>query len=187
MCKYNSDGARVRSQVCTCEICGGESGTGAGFSPSNSVFSCQYHSAYAPYSCQYHSANAPYSCQYHSANAPYSCQYHSANAPYSCQCHSANAPYSCQYHSANAPYSCQYHSANAPYILIFIYTLLLSEGKRSGAWESAKNQCFLGIGERWIERCFHLLCTDRVNMANVSEVCHCTQNTSGPKFEKCLW
>jgi len=76
MCKYNSDEARVRSQVCTCEICGGESGTGTGFSPSNSMFSCQY------------------------------------------------------------------HSANAPYILIFIYMLLLLEGKRGGAWESCKNQWF---------------------------------------------
>jgi hypothetical protein len=42
--------ARVRSQLIQCKICGGQTGTETGFSPSTSVFPCQDHSTNAPYS-----------------------------------------------------------------------------------------------------------------------------------------
>jgi hypothetical protein len=42
--------ARVRFQASQCEMCGGQSVTATGFSPSTSVFPCQYDSTNAPYS-----------------------------------------------------------------------------------------------------------------------------------------
>jgi hypothetical protein len=40
--------ARVRSRVIPCGICGGQSDTGTGFSPSTSVSPCQFHYTGAP-------------------------------------------------------------------------------------------------------------------------------------------
>jgi hypothetical protein len=40
--------ARFRSRVSICGVCGGQSGTGTGFSPSTPVFPCQFHSTGAP-------------------------------------------------------------------------------------------------------------------------------------------
>ena len=42
--------AQIRFQFNSCAVCGGNSGSEEGFPPSNSVSSCQYHSAINPYS-----------------------------------------------------------------------------------------------------------------------------------------
>ena len=45
---------RVRGQIVLRAICGGQSGTGAGFSQSTSALPCQYHSTNASDSFIYH-------------------------------------------------------------------------------------------------------------------------------------
>jgi hypothetical protein len=46
-CRPLTAEARVRSQVSPCWICGVQSGTGIGFSPTYSLFPYQYHSSVA--------------------------------------------------------------------------------------------------------------------------------------------
>jgi len=43
--------AGFQFQAGRCEICGAQSGTASGFSPSTFDFPCQYQSCRAPYSC----------------------------------------------------------------------------------------------------------------------------------------
>jgi len=45
--------ARVHNRISPCRICGGQSDTATGFSPSTLVLPCQYHSAKAPHLVKY--------------------------------------------------------------------------------------------------------------------------------------
>jgi hypothetical protein len=49
-CRPLTTEAQVRARVSPCVICGGQTGTGTGFSPSSSVFPCQHHSTMALHS-----------------------------------------------------------------------------------------------------------------------------------------
>ena len=48
-CRHLTAQTRVRFLGRQCENCGGQIHAGSGFSPSSSVFPCQYHSTNAPY------------------------------------------------------------------------------------------------------------------------------------------
>jgi len=48
ICRILFAGARVQNKTRSCGICGGQSGSVTGFSPSTSTFSCQYHPTIAP-------------------------------------------------------------------------------------------------------------------------------------------
>jgi len=48
--RYVTAELRVRGQIVPHAICGGQSGTGVGYSQSTSAFPCQYHSTNASYS-----------------------------------------------------------------------------------------------------------------------------------------
>jgi len=72
---------QVPSQVSPGEICGGQSSTPAGFSPSACIVPCQYCSTIAPYSFIHlpptlYNVLLPvllfFPCQYHSTIAPFS-------------------------------------------------------------------------------------------------------------------
>jgi hypothetical protein len=51
---YNCGGTIWMGHASPCGICGGQTGTRTGSSPSTSVFPCQYHSTIAPHSFIYH-------------------------------------------------------------------------------------------------------------------------------------
>ena len=79
-CRYPVAEATVRSQFSACELCGGQSGAGTGFSLNTSVSAISvfppllhihlfiYHPRRIMFFCQYFS----FPCQYHSTIAPYS-------------------------------------------------------------------------------------------------------------------
>jgi hypothetical protein len=117
--------ARFRSQLIPGEICGIETR----FSKNTLALPCQYHSTNAPLSPvstippMHHS---PLSVSFHQRST-LPCQYHSTNAPLS--------PVSIIPPMHHSPLSESFHQCTT---LIFIYTLLLSEGQTDETWEHSK-------------------------------------------------
>jgi hypothetical protein len=110
--------AQVRSHARTHEICGVHSGPGTDFSPSTSVFPCQFHSTNAPLSPVSTippTPHSPLSVSFHQRSI-LPCQFHSNNAPLSSVSTippTLHSPLPVSFHQRST-LPCQYHSTNAP-------------------------------------------------------------------------
>ena len=137
---------RVRFLGRQCENCGGQIHAGSGFSPSTSVFPCQYHSTNAPYPFIHlpptlYNISLPtlqfFPCHYHSTNAPYPF-IHLPPTLYNVSLPTLQFPLSVSFHQCSIPihsptthtilcfspstsvFPSQYHSTIAPYPFIHL-------------------------------------------------------------------
>ena len=126
--------ARVRFQDTAFQIYSEHSGIGTGFSPSASVFPCQYHSTITPYSF-IHLPPTLYNVflpvlQFSPVRIipPLLHTHPSIYHPHCIMFFSQYFSFPCQYHSTIAPHSCSYTHCSSP------------EGQAGEAWEPSIKQ-----------------------------------------------
>ena len=142
---------RVRFLGRQCENCGGQIHAGSGFSPSTSVFPCQYHSTNAPYPF-IHLPPTLYNVSLPVLQfSPVSIippMLHTHSFTY----HPHYIIFLSQYFGV--PLSVSFHKCSK---LIFIYMLLLSEGQTGEAYQITESNAVFGIDKHWTEKYCHLI------------------------------
>jgi hypothetical protein len=193
LCTCNSGEAWVLSQVRTCRIYGGQSGTGTSFSRSNWML-CQYHSASAHYILIFISLTYLPTYLLNLLTPWSKVRLEKLTGLQIVQKFPAfygtrkfiTAFTSARHLSLSWASSIQAippHLASWTHLHLRVAVIRIQKRRSLVIFQKAV------LFRSWEDLDYNVisLTVNGVNKANVSEVCHCTQNTSGPKFQKCYW